>query len=98
MADFVERYAPDRIGTPFQQAHSLLNLTGNLLAEEGFDIEEHNRLWKEFYPPVDEAAEAVLDMSCRGRKVPEELLRAARHEDEDVERDFAGNEAKETPK
>lgn len=73
----------DPIGTPYEEAHALLNMTGTLLAEEGFDLEKHNRLWEEFYPPVDEEARVVLDMMCRGRNVPEHLVQAARHEDPD---------------
>ena len=73
----------DRIGTPYKEAHMLLNLTGASLAEVGFSLAEHNRLWEEFYPPVDEEARVVLDITCRGRKVPEHLVQAARHEDPD---------------
>lgn len=69
----------DRLGTPYQYAHDLLNLTGTMLAEEGFDLEEHNRLWDEFYPPVDEEERVVLDITCRGRNVPDHLVQAARH-------------------
>lgn len=71
----------DPIGTPYREAHALLTSpAAQLLAGKDFDVEQHKALWEEFYPPSTPAAREVLDITCRGRAVPQEVIEKARRE------------------
>lgn len=71
----------DPVGTPYREAHALLTSpAAPLLADKDFDVEQHNALWEEFYPPTTPAAREVLDITCRGRNVSQEMVEKARGE------------------
>lgn len=63
---------------PYQEAHQLLLMAGALYADKDWDAEEHLQLWEEFYPPRSKKADQVINLTCLGKKVPQDLIEEAR--------------------
>lgn len=57
---------------PYLECHMLLNATAGAYADENFDLEEHNRLFNEHYPPATEADHKILSITCMGKAVETE--------------------------
>lgn len=63
---------------PYQEAHQLLLMADNFFTDPDWDVEEHNALWEEFYPPKNKKADQVINLTCLGKKVPQDLIEEAR--------------------
>ena len=68
---------------PYEEAHQLLLMAGRLYADPDWTYKEHKALWEEFFPPQNRKADKIINMTCMGKKVPEDLIEEARRANRD---------------
>lgn len=59
---------------PYRELHMLIAITGGIMCDDDFDMEEHNSIVKTCgLAPRDEDCIKAMNLTCMGHRVPSDL-------------------------